>query len=93
MTSFETILLDVNAESHVATITLNRPDLAQRVQPNPCARRWLEAWRIVKLDEVGERRGASVRPATGRSALVWTRPKPPTANRTTCGITRIRARR
>ena len=26
MTSFETILLDVNAESHVATITLNRPD-------------------------------------------------------------------
>ena len=32
--SFETILLDVDAADHVATITLNRPDSAQRVQPD-----------------------------------------------------------
>ena len=36
---FETILLDVDDDSRVATITLNRPERAQRLQPARCARR------------------------------------------------------
>ena len=50
MTSFETILLDVNAESHVATITLNRPDSLNAFNRTMCEE-MAEAWRIVKLDE------------------------------------------
>ena len=58
MTAFETILLDVDAASHVATITLNRPDSLNAFNRTMCEE-MAEAWRIVKLDDVGERRRAS----------------------------------
>ena len=47
---FETILLDVDAEEHVATITLNRPDQLNAFNRTMCEE-MAEAWRIVKLDE------------------------------------------
>ena len=50
MTAFETILLDVDAASHVATITLNRPDSLNAFNRTMC-REMAEAWHIVKLDE------------------------------------------
>ncbi len=50
MTAFETILLDVDAASHVATITLNRPDSLNAFNRTMCEE-MVEAWRIVKLDE------------------------------------------
>jgi len=49
MTAFETILLDVDAASHVATITLNRPDSLNAFNRIMCEE-MAEAWRIVKLD-------------------------------------------
>ena len=50
MTAFQTILLDVDAASHVATITLNRPDSLNAFNRTMC-REMAEAWHIVKLDE------------------------------------------
>jgi enoyl-CoA hydratase/carnithine racemase len=50
MTAFETILLDVDAASHVATITLNRPDSLNAFNRTMC-QEMAEAWHIVKLDE------------------------------------------
>jgi enoyl-CoA hydratase/carnithine racemase len=50
MTAFETILLDVDATSHVATITLNRPDSLNAFNRTMC-REMADAWRIVKLDD------------------------------------------
>jgi enoyl-CoA hydratase/carnithine racemase len=50
MTTFETILLDVDTASHVATITLNRPDSLNAFNRTMC-REMAEAWHIVKLDE------------------------------------------
>jgi enoyl-CoA hydratase/carnithine racemase len=50
MTAFETILLDVDAASHVATITLNRPDELNAFNRAMCEE-MTEAWRLVKLDE------------------------------------------
>jgi enoyl-CoA hydratase/carnithine racemase len=50
MTAFETILLDVDAASHVATITLNRPDSLNAFNRTMCEE-MAEAWRRVKLDE------------------------------------------
>ena len=50
MTAFKTILLDVNAASHVATITLNRPDSLNAFNRIMCEE-MAEAWRIVKFDE------------------------------------------
>jgi enoyl-CoA hydratase/carnithine racemase len=50
MTAFETILLDVDTASHVATITLNRPDSLNAFNRTMC-REMAEAWHIVKLDE------------------------------------------
>jgi enoyl-CoA hydratase/carnithine racemase len=49
MTGFQTILLDVDATSHVATITLNRPDSLNAFNRIMCEE-MAEAWRIVKLD-------------------------------------------
>lgn len=48
--TFETILLDVDADSHVATITLNRPDQLNAFNRTMCEE-MARAWRIVKLDE------------------------------------------
>src|SRR4051812_34540417 len=50
MTAFETILLDVDATSHVATITLNRPDSLNAFNRIMCEE-MAKAWRSVKLDE------------------------------------------
>jgi enoyl-CoA hydratase/carnithine racemase len=50
MTAFGTILLDVDADSHVATITLNRPDSLNAFTRTMCEE-MREAWCIVKLDE------------------------------------------
>jgi enoyl-CoA hydratase/carnithine racemase len=50
MTAFETIVLDVDTASHVATITLNRPDSLNAFNHTMCTE-MAEAWHIVKLDE------------------------------------------
>jgi enoyl-CoA hydratase/carnithine racemase len=50
MTAFETILFDVDTASHVATITLNRPDSLNAFNRTMCTE-MAEAWHIVKLDE------------------------------------------
>jgi enoyl-CoA hydratase/carnithine racemase len=50
MTPFETIRLDVDTADHVATITLNRPELLNAFNRTMCEE-MAEAWRIVKLDD------------------------------------------
>jgi enoyl-CoA hydratase/carnithine racemase len=50
MTAFETILLDVDASTHVATITLNRPDSLNAFNRTMCEE-MVKAWRVVKLDD------------------------------------------
>jgi enoyl-CoA hydratase/carnithine racemase len=47
---FETILLDVDAGDHVATITLNRPGRLNAFNRTMCEE-MAQAWRTVKLDE------------------------------------------
>ena len=47
---FETILLEVDATDHVATITLNRPDQLNAFNRAMCEE-MAQAWRAVKLDE------------------------------------------
>lgn len=49
--TFETILLDVDADSHVATITLNRPGQLNAFNRTMCEE-MARAWRTVKLDEL-----------------------------------------
>ncbi|GFG50047.1 enoyl-CoA hydratase [Mycolicibacterium agri] len=48
--NFGTILLDVDAHDHVATITLNRPDVLNAFNRTMCEE-MARAWRAVKLDE------------------------------------------
>lgn len=48
--SFETILLDMDATAHVATITLNRPASLNAFNRAMC-QEMAQAWRIVKLDD------------------------------------------
>jgi enoyl-CoA hydratase/carnithine racemase len=48
--NFETILLEVDAGDHVATITLNRPEQLNTFNRTMCTE-MSEAWRAVKLDE------------------------------------------
>src|ERR1700733_14994823 len=48
--NFETILLDIDAADHVATITLNRPDRLNAFNRTMCEE-IAQAWRIVKLDD------------------------------------------
>ena len=50
MTSFHTILLDIDTADHVATITLNRPDKLNAFDRTMC-QEMAAAWRAVKLDE------------------------------------------
>jgi enoyl-CoA hydratase/carnithine racemase len=48
--SFETILLDIDAGDHVATITLNRPEQLNAFNRKMCDE-MAQAWHTVKLDE------------------------------------------
>ncbi|OBK13941.1 enoyl-CoA hydratase/isomerase family protein [Mycobacterium asiaticum] len=47
---FETILLDIDAAAHVATITLNRPEQLNAFNRTMCLE-MAEAWRTVKLND------------------------------------------
>jgi enoyl-CoA hydratase/carnithine racemase len=47
---FETILLDVDAGDHVATITLNRPEQLNAFNRTMCGE-MAQAWHAVKLDD------------------------------------------
>ena len=87
MTAFETILLEVDAASHVATITLNRPDSLNAFNRTMCEE-MVEAWRIVKLDEsvhavvlraAGSRAfsaGLDIKTPYGQPANVWNHEDP-----------------
>lgn len=48
--SYETILLEVDAAAHVATITLNRPDRLNAFNRTMCEE-MQQAWRAIKLDD------------------------------------------
>jgi len=48
--NFETILVEVDAGDHVATITLNRPEQLNAFNRTMCEE-MARAWRVVKLDE------------------------------------------
>src|SRR6202046_3340454 len=50
MTNFETILLDVDVGTHVATITLNRSEQLNAFNRTMCEE-MAQAWRTVKLDD------------------------------------------
>jgi enoyl-CoA hydratase/carnithine racemase len=87
MTAFETVLLDVDAASHVATITLNRPDSLNAFNRTMCEE-MAEAWRIVKLDDsvhavvlraAGSRAfsaGLDVKASYGQPGNIWNHEDP-----------------
>jgi enoyl-CoA hydratase/carnithine racemase len=87
MTAFETILLDVDAANHVATITLNRPDSLNAFNRTMCEE-MTQAWRTVKLDEsvhavvlraAGSRAfsaGLDIKSSYGQPANVWNHEDP-----------------
>ena len=85
--SFETILLDVDADDHVATITLNRPDALNAFNRTMCEE-MARAWRIVKLDDsvnavvlraAGDRAfsaGLDIKSSYGQPDNVWNHEDP-----------------
>jgi enoyl-CoA hydratase/carnithine racemase len=87
VTAFETILLDVDATSHVATLTLNRPDSLNAFNRTMCEE-MAKAWRIVKLDEAvhavvlraaGDRAfsaGLDIKSSYGQPDNVWNHEDP-----------------
>jgi enoyl-CoA hydratase/carnithine racemase len=87
MTAFETILLDVDEASHVATITLNRPDSLNAFNRTMCEE-MAQAWRIVKLDDsvnavvlraAGDRAfsaGLDIKSSFGQPDNVWNHEDP-----------------
>jgi len=87
VTAFETILLDVNTTTHVATITLNRPDSLNAFNRTMCEET-AQAWRIVKLDEAvhavvlraaGDRAfsaGLDIKSSYGQPDNVWNHEDP-----------------
>jgi enoyl-CoA hydratase/carnithine racemase len=87
MTSFETIVLEVDAAAHVATITLNRPEQLNAFNRTMCEE-MARAWRIVKLDEsinavvlraAGTRAfstGLDIKTPYGQPANVWNHEDP-----------------
>jgi enoyl-CoA hydratase/carnithine racemase len=87
MRAFESILLDVDTASHVATITLNRPDSLNAFNRTMCEE-MAEAWRVVKLDDqvnavvlraAGDRAfsaGLDVKSSYGQPTNVWNHEDP-----------------
>lgn len=87
MSDFETILLDVNTDAHVATITLNRPEALNAFNRTMCEEMKL-AWRTVKFDDAvhavvlraaGERAfsaGLDIKSSYGQSDNVWNHEDP-----------------
>lgn len=87
MTAFETIVLDVDPASHVATITLNRPDSLNAFNRSMCDE-MAEAWRTVKLDDsvnavvlraAGDRAfcaGLDIKSSYGQPGNVWNHEDP-----------------
>jgi enoyl-CoA hydratase/carnithine racemase len=87
MTAFETILLDVDEASHVATITLNRPDSLNAFNRTMCEE-IAQAWHIVKLDDsvnavvlraAGDRAfsaGLDIKSSYGQPDNVWNHEDP-----------------
>lgn len=85
--TFETILLDVDATDHVATITLNRPDALNAFNRTMCDE-MAEAWGAVKFDQsvnavvlraVGTRSfsaGLDVKTPFGQPDNVWNHQDP-----------------
>src|SRR6201990_375564 len=84
---FETILLEVDAADHVATITLNRPDQLNAFNRTMCDE-MTEAWRIVKADDsvhavvlraAGDRAfsaGLDIKSSYGQPDNVWNHEDP-----------------
>ncbi|MEV3900893.1 enoyl-CoA hydratase/isomerase family protein [Mycobacterium sp. NPDC050551] len=84
---FETILLDVDAGDHVATITLNRPERLNAFDRTMCEE-MARAWRTVKLDDsvhavvlraAGERAfsaGLDIKSSYGQPDNVWNHEDP-----------------
>lgn len=87
MNTFETVLLDVDEDAHVATITLNRPQQLNSFNRTMCEEMG-RLWRTVKLDErvnavvlraSGARAfsaGLDVKSAYGQPANVWNHEDP-----------------
>lgn len=85
--TFQTILLDVDADDHVATITLNRPEALNAFNRAMCDE-MARAWRIVKLDDsvhavvlraAGDRAfsaGLDIRSSYGQPDNVWNHEDP-----------------
>jgi enoyl-CoA hydratase/carnithine racemase len=84
---FETILLEIDAADHVATITLNRPETLNAFNRAMCEE-MAEAWRAVKLDDAvnavvlraaGTRAfstGLDIKTPFGQPANVWNHEDP-----------------
>jgi enoyl-CoA hydratase/carnithine racemase len=87
MTEFDTILLDVDRDDRVATITLNRPDRLNAFNRTMCEE-MITAWRTIKLDEAvnavvlraaGDRAfssGLDIKSPYGQPANVWNHEDP-----------------
>ncbi|MGV0837267.1 enoyl-CoA hydratase/isomerase family protein [Mycolicibacterium thermoresistibile] len=85
--TFETILLDVDAADHVATITLNRPDRLNAFNRTMCEE-MAQAWRTVKFDDrvhavvlraAGDRAfsaGLDIKSSYGQPDNVWNHEDP-----------------
>ncbi len=85
--SFETVLLDVDETTHVATITLNRPEQLNAFNRTMCEE-MVRVWRTVKFDErvnavvlraSGDRAfsaGLDVKSSYGQPANVWNHEDP-----------------
>src|SRR4029077_11792543 len=85
--NFETILLEVDAAAHVATITLNRPERLNAFNRTMCEE-MARAWRAIKHDEsvhagglraAGERAfsaGLDVKSSYGQPDNIWNHEDP-----------------